>query len=631
MSDARPGSPDDKGPPRGDGKGAAPLRVQKTTAKDLRELKARLRLLPAKKRLDAILERPDVMRVVRSLPVQDVLLTVREVGPSDSLELIELLSPRQVQGLLDLDAWRKDRIDPGSFAEWLELLYAANPNRAVRQIKELDIELLSLLFKMHTRVYDLKEDEDTPEDPQLHSVTPDQRYLIVYDESDGRLARALQQTVDRLFGVDVPFVLRLIEAVRWEMPSALEEEAFRWRNGRMADLGFLPHGEAQEVFQYVDAERTLAAALAPGVEPLGAAAAEPTEVLVGDAPDESVRDLSTSVLLPEELFEEGSGVLAAALAQVDEARRARFAHELLMLGNRLHVATGGDAGDGEALRATVKRAGDTIGIALSYAAKGEPARLGGALARMHALKLFQVGHSLSVRIARELRARTRAEGSGLNGEGLLRLDSPLREVAAGVLRPQPLFFAGLATPARTDYQPFSSLHELAMATKAMAEAAFRAELLVRGLSATDDELRSLGVLDAQSGPSHAQLLGSWLARVLLGEPPSLEPLDDDALRALQRKLQAGSFSDDDKARALAALAAIAEATAPLAGAVTAAEAVERASAYARRTLDALAGELRGVRGDADGRYLQTVFTTASLAEQAAQAAEPADPEDEEDV
>lgn len=605
MSDARPQDGNGKREDEG-------LRVVKTTAADLRELKQRLRQMPAKKRLDAILERPDVMRVVRSLPVQDVLLTVKEIGPADSLELIELLSPRQVQGILDLDAWRKDRIDPGAFAEWLEILYAANPLRAVRQVKELDIELLSLLFKMHTRIYDLnEEEEDPPEEPKIHSITPDNRYLIVYDESDGRLAHSLRQTVERLFGVDMPFVLRLIEAVRWEMPSALEEEAFRWRNGRMADLGFLPPGEAQEVFQYVDADKVLAGSR----QATDATETGSEELVVGEAPEEGTRDLSTSVLLPTDLFEEGSGVLSAALAQVSERRRARFAHELLMLGNRLHVAIGGDAGDGEALRATVKRAGDTIGIALSYAAKGDPARLGDALEALHALRLFQVGHSLAVRVGRELRARTKSDTSGLGGEGLLRLDSPLRELAAGLLRPQPLFYAGLADPARSDYRPFTSLHDLAMATKGVAEAAFRAELLFRGLGASDEALYALGIHDAQLGPSHAQLLGAWLARVLLEEEPGLAPLDDATLTRLKERLEGERFSAADDTRALSALEALAEGLAPMAGAPTAEEARDRARAYARRTLDTLAAELHAIQGELDGRFVQAAFTEASLEQQ----------------
>lgn len=51
----------------------------------------------------------------------------------------------------------------------------------------------------------------------------------------------------------------------------------------------------------------------------------------------------------------------------------------------------------------------------------------------------------------------------------------------------------------------------------------------------------------------------------------------------------------------------------MAGAPTADEAVERSSAYARRTLEALAGELASV-GDAavDPRFIYSAFHTASL-------------------
>ncbi|MFZ9885953.1 MAG: DUF6178 family protein [Myxococcota bacterium] len=603
------------------------LQESRAAGTDLRLLRERLRTLPAKKRLDAILERPDVMRVVRSLPVQDVLLTVKEVGASDCLELVELLSPKQVQGLLDLDAWRKDRIDPGSFAEWLELLYAANPQRAVRQIKELDIELLSLLFKMHTRIYDIVEGEEIPEEPRLHSTTPDQRYLIVYDDSDGRLALSLRQTVERLFGVDMAFVLRLIEAVRWEMPSALEEEAFRWRNGRMSDLGFAPPGEAQSVFQYVDPERAL---FTSGPADESDEGAQPKAKVAGD---EESTDLSTSVLLPADLLEEGAGVLQAALAQVSSARKRAVSHELMMLGNRLHVATGGDCGDGEALRATVQRAADTIGIALSYASRGDPLRLGIVLSTHHTLKLFQIGHSLGVRVARELRARTRSTTSGLAGEGLLRLDSPLREVAAGLLRPQPLFFSGLADPARSDYHPFSSLQELALTTKAVAEAAFRAELLERGLKVTDGRLLAVGVIDAATGPSHTPLFTTWLSRHLLTGEGDFAPLLDEELAQLRSLLAQEGLVQERVAATIETVVTQAAALAPLAGAVTPQEARERTASWAEQAFAALRGEFEALEADLpDGRYLASVFTVGSLSLQD-RAEEPSaeeDPDDEEE-
>lgn len=582
----------------------APVQKANAKAAELRELQMRLRAMTATERVRTIIDRPDVMRVVRALPVQEIFVTLKEVGPSDALELVELMSPAQVQGVLDLDAWRRDRLDPAQLGEWLEILYAANPDRAVKQIAALDLELLSLVFKMFTRIYDIKEGEDIPENPKLHSISPDQRYLIAYDEADGRLAHALKQTVDRMFGTDLEFVIHLIESVRWETPSHLEETSFRWRSGRLADYGFAPPGDAQEVFAFVDPDDKLARAPAEVPEPL--AFREDDE----DPPP----DLSTSVLLPDELLSgSGQSVLARALALADEKVRRRFTHELIGASNRLHMATGGDLGDPASLKETVQRASDTIGVGLSYLAKGEPDRLAEPLTRLTALELFQAGHSLTMRIARELRARIRAEGSGLGGEGMLRLDTPLRETVAGLLRPQPLLFGGLMDPAREDYVPFSSLQEIARASQAASEAAFRAELSARGLGVTDERMKELGVDDARTGPSHGALVGAFLARVIVAEPTSIEPLDDDALRRLHARMKVGDFTGDDVARAQTALGAVAEGLAPLAGAPTADEAEERAAAFAGQVLHALAVELGAVAADdVDGRFVRAAFTAGSL-------------------
>lgn len=591
------------------GKGA-PLEPQRATPQraaptDLVALRREIQGLPANKRLDAILSRPDVIRVVQRMPVQDLFTTVKEVGVQDSLELLELLHPRQVQGFIDLDAWRGDRLDPVALGDWLEALYTASPQRAVKQIVGLDVELLSLLFKMHTQVYDLTVDEQPETDPKYHSVTPDHRYLIVYDPEHENLALALMQTVDRMFGTDPSFVLRLVEAVRWELPSALEDECYRWRNGRLADLGFVPLEEAGEIFAYVDPDK---AALS------GAALEPPPEVVPADEED-APQDLSTSVLLPEGLLSEGGHVLGAALAMSDDEQRRRVSHELVLVANRLHTATGGDAGDVDALKATARRAADTIGIGLSYLAKGDPAGLKDPLERVPCLRLFQIGHSVTLRLGRQLRTQLQSAEGGLKGEGMLRLDHPLREAVAGVLRAQPLFYAGLTDERRSDFIPFRSLADVAEAAKAVSEAAFRAALVGgKGLSADDAALEQLGVTNARTGPSHGALLATWLARAALFEDASFAPLDDDELSALaQRVVVDGAPRLPEAERALAALEEVARNKAPFPGAKTPDEAAARARAYGELVLRALEEELASVSGAVDGRFVHAGFTTASLA------------------
>src|SRR5688572_23519251 len=99
------------------------------------DLRRELRTLPAKKRLDRIIERKDAMQIVRKMPVQDLYSTIREVGVDDSLELLELCSARQVQAFLDLDGWKGDRLDPAAISSWLRALFSANAERATGQLR----------------------------------------------------------------------------------------------------------------------------------------------------------------------------------------------------------------------------------------------------------------------------------------------------------------------------------------------------------------------------------------------------------------------------------------------------------------------------------------------------------------
>jgi hypothetical protein len=569
---------------------------------DLAQFRETWKALSPRRRLDAIVNAPDPLRLVRMLPVQDLFATIKEVGPGDCLEVVELLHPRQVQGFFDLDGWRKDRIDPTTLGEWIEVLFAASLDRASTQLRGLDIELLSLLVKVHTRVYDIANGEDAPEDDvPVHIVTPDGRYLVVFDvaSANEKLIHGLKSALEHLMGRDMQFVLKLLEAVRWEMPSSLEEEAFRWRNGRLADMGFLDPGEAQLVFAWVD--------------PDGPMVGQPVKVppLPRRADDEGAANLATSVLLPWSLLDGGSDVLARALSVVDTREKERIAHELMLTTNRVHLAEGGDLGDTAAIAETARRVTDTLGIALSYRTQGDVARLGDVVRGAPVQWLFRVGMSLTLRLASELRTRMKQKEGGLTGQALLRLDSPLREAAAGLLRRRPLYFAGLDDASRVDFTHFPSLPAVAETARALSEAAFRAALIgERGLGVTDAVLTAGGA-DPARGPSMGMLLASALLQQMEGAPFLAKPLDGDALVRVKARLEDGRFPLELRARALDALSALARGLAPLPGASTADEAFTRARAYGDQALRAVEGELAGINEAPDPRFIASLWTTGN--------------------
>lgn len=587
--------------------------LEKTTPPrtSIAELRQRVRGLPARKRLDAILSCPDVRRVVRGLPIQDLYATVREVGPGDCLELIELLHPRQVQGFLDLDGWRYDRVDSLAMGEWLEVLFAADPLRATAQMRGLDVELLTLLLKIHTRVYDIVEEEEPEGEVGLHTITPDNRYLVVFDETSAnpKLIQGLKQTIDLLFGRDASFIMRLITAVRFEVPSSLEEEAYRWRNARLADLGFPEPREAHAVYAWLDPDGE-----ATGLDP----APPPTDE---EDPEEASTNLSTSVLLPWSLLDDGTTILGGALAQLptDEARD-RTTHELMLCANHVHLADGGDLGDPGALRDSVKKVSDLVGVALSYLARGDERRVSALLAGRPVRDLFRRGHSLGLRLRRELKVLMEDERTGLVGDALLRLDVPLREVVAGLLRKRPLFFEGLTAPARVEFRHFGSLPEVAESARALSEAGFRAALLgEHGLGATDAALEALGEWDAAVIPPMGVLLGTAIAKALVDDAEALSvsgPLSDEDTAAVFDGLvgDAGerTFAPADRERVLSAVAALGERAAPMAGAKTADEAAARARAYGQVILRAIELELGAVTDALEPRFVTTLWTQAAI-------------------
>ena len=93
------------------------------------QLARELMRLPAKRRLELIVERPDAQSVVAALDANDFFHTVQEIGADDSLPLLALASFEQMNHLFDIEWWRKDTLEP---AKALSLDRAAPESRRVQ-------------------------------------------------------------------------------------------------------------------------------------------------------------------------------------------------------------------------------------------------------------------------------------------------------------------------------------------------------------------------------------------------------------------------------------------------------------------------------------------------------------------
>jgi len=333
----------------------------------------RLQTLPAKKRMDALLDERDAKAAVRALPIQFLYQTIAEVGLADATELVQLASPEQFRALVDLGGWDRDRLNPLEALTWLRAARGDDPEEFFRKLSAVDLEVVELILRALTIIHDRDENPDA--DPQGVTVeTPEGKYLIEL-RVEGAPMAALRTLINDFIAQDPFQASRLFEAVRWEVPSEMEETAHRFRTGRLQDLGFPPLDEAMALYAWVDPE------------PLAPPAAEGLKRSPGDArPD----------------------YLGEALRALPANEREVLEEELRLLINSALVADAADPGELEDLRRVGEQTRDYLSLGFEHLTGQDPARAS-AIVREHPLKtIFQVGFSLTLQLKRKADRLSRA-------------------------------------------------------------------------------------------------------------------------------------------------------------------------------------------------------------------------------
>jgi hypothetical protein len=477
------------------------------------------------RRADLLFSTPDPRGAIRALPGDEFYYVLHELGLSDSAEVLRYGTPEQVQAALDFALWDRDQIVPEAVEEWLSALVDA-PSAAVAQwARGLDVELLALLLRRRARIYDLTL-EEAPDEPegQLYN-TPDSFFALdlLGDEESQRVTRGL---LDALYSHDHPFTRRVLVGTRGDLDAELEEHAYRWRAGRMADLGFADYYEALEVYREID----------------------PAGVQLGDQPAPRVRPLvdegaGPSLRVPITLLEKlGSGSpFARAVAGVtDRDALANINAALVALSNRVLAADRVTPGDDEVVAGVLGRMAATLDLATEFLSHGRTEDGVRAVQTVPLVRLFQLGVSLVGKVRRlavTLQRRTPFShlAPGLN------LFGPADEdllTACGHLRP--MFPRALDSPPEPGERPFASLADLRVATAALERVGSALTWLLgfglRPEELAPDRLATLGLPDLAAVDA-GSLARTLLARVLLGQAPSaLAPFDPEQLGALERKL-----------------------------------------------------------------------------------------------
>ncbi len=473
------------------------------------------------RRADAVLESPNPSKAVRALPGDEFYYVVHELGFPEAGEILQYATAEQVQVAFDFALWDRDQIATDRVDEWLTYMVEAPPTALIAWARGLDIELLALILRQRARIYDLSGGEEPEEEEGSLFHTPD-GFFVLDLLGDPEQQRVTRRLCDLLYRMDLDWMRKILVGIRAEVDAELEEEAYRWRSGRMADLGFEDYYDALEVYRELDpADVRPSDEVAPRVRPVGDETTDPF--------------LRMPAGLVEQLAS-GSPFARAVAGVTDKGELANLQAALVTLSNRVLAADRVTPGDDVAVEAALTRLHATLDLATEFLGRHDANEAVRAVRSIPLVRLHQLGASLIGKLrklAETLKKRT----------PFARLTPPLElwemedaEILAATGRLRPMFPRSLETPPAPGERPFASLADLALATGALERAAASVALLI-GLGGKPELMAAFASTELGADRDAGFVGRSLLVRRFLGEPEALAPLTPPATSAWKRHSQ----------------------------------------------------------------------------------------------
>jgi hypothetical protein len=365
-----------------------------------------------KSQLDEFLSRDDAPRLVKAASFEEVFFTVMAVGLADSLDLLPMVTGRQVRGFIDLDCWRKDQFVRKPFMEWIAAFIQSGPEDTAKALGGIDEYVMALFLKDLVHVYEIDRD-DPPENKEM-ILTPDSRFGVEPTET-GEATTIGMLILDALFKYNPHLGTQILTLVRYTTRLELEETAYDNKIRRLEVHGFVDYYEAMSIYA------------SPGKE---------DAVAKGDTAVEAIPGEETTGNLPSVFADSlaGGSFLVKALESVsDPEETQRIAQELTALGNRILSANLVNLGELEGVRPPLEEMRDTLTIGLEYLTGGQVERSAETFRKSYVQGIFKVGFGQIAKL------RTQADVlAGIPGFQLEMLDTADREFVDALRRFKPL-------------------------------------------------------------------------------------------------------------------------------------------------------------------------------------------------
>lgn len=372
--------------------------------------------------LKYFLNAKDPKELVRSLAPQDYYWIIKKVGEEDCLPLLELGTHEQWQHVMDLEVWDKDRLDLAEAFRWLMRLHKAHPLSLAKWLYTKAQHLAYLFFYKSIDVEIRSGDEayDLPDG----FFTLDGVYYI--RAKNPMQQEAIYELLRSMAEVDYDIYQSFLTTLPGVLPAELEEEMFRLRSVRLAEVGFLPFDEAMEVYSPLPPQ-TIAPEKKGEIVEIGQDEVD----IKGLIPVTHLQEAPEENMLMKVLHRERDPVFVE-----------RLQLEFAGLCNQILSAEGLRVENFDVLIQTCQRAAAYLNLALEEITGGEISVAEQVVKKHPLLKIFRVGFGLALKAKWEAERWVKESWFKEQGLGFSFWGEEWGEVLAALLEAKPRYFAG---------------------------------------------------------------------------------------------------------------------------------------------------------------------------------------------
>jgi hypothetical protein len=465
--------------------------------------------------LNWLIDREDPEAFLGELATGELYFTMKEIGLGDSHILLDLATPEQIRGILDLDLWTGHDVKLERWIDWLDRARSHSIDTALKLVQSTEPELLQLLFTREITVHPGDLDIDLVPDELQVIPSPDGAFWVTIPR-DHELTDRLHDMMKLLWAADMDKMRDIFQTARFDLPSSIEETLIRFRQGRLEEMGFFTPGEALSVYAYSPPKRLREEVRAD----LDAMTVAPP-ITHGEV----LHDVILHHVTPPD-------TLGAVLGEMSPRERERFAKTFTYLVNKVFMARTGDLSQTDALPEIGGHCGALVNLGLLWLADESLPRALEVANSLWPEQLFRVGFSLVSGLSRQARQLAARSGAHHN----LRLfGEPVDDALQGLSRPHPVLYEGLITPGALTWRDVRTLEELSRLEVALADAGSVLDFFEQQLGFSPEALMgaSFGELPEaeRDGITFATLFRTGLAQSMLSDTFTFQPLSREELAA----------------------------------------------------------------------------------------------------